>query len=130
MRDEKLLLSGEEGLFAPKSMNTHLHILEAYTNLYRVWRDEGLKNKQKELIELTLSSIIDSSWHQFALYFDECWQVRSTAISYGHDIEGSWLLLEAAEEVGDPDIIERVKAVSIDMAEKVLQEGIDHDGAF
>ncbi|KGA97798.1 N-acyl-D-glucosamine 2-epimerase [Alkalihalobacillus alcalophilus ATCC 27647 = CGMCC 1.3604] len=125
--DEDLRLSGKD-LNTAKSMNTHLHILEAYTNLYRVWKDEAFKEKLIELIDVTLEHIV-SDQYQFKLFFDEEWNSKSDVISYGHDIEGSWLLHEAAEVVGDEQLIHKVEEVAIKMAKKVLEDGIDQDGS-
>lgn len=110
-----------------KSMNTHLHILEAYSNLLRVWPETELREKQKELIEVTLSHIVNRQTGHFKLFFDEAWHSRSGHISYGHDIEGSWLLLEAAELLGDEELLREVKAVAVQMAEATLTEGTDPD---
>lgn len=113
---------------ACKTMNTHLHLLEAYTNLYRVWKDEGLKGKLAEHIEVMVDKIIDpDTWH-FKLYFNECWESLSPEVSYGHDIEGSWLLWEAAEILGDRELMDRVKPITIDMAEAVFNEGWHPEG--
>ncbi|MFP4660794.1 MAG: AGE family epimerase/isomerase [Halanaerobiales bacterium] len=112
-----------------KSMNTHLHILEAYTNLYRVWKSDELYKKLKELIEVTVDYIIDDNYH-FILFMDEYWNPKSKIVSYGHDIEGSWLLYEAAEVLEDKDLLERVKDISIKMAEATYQEGLAEDGSI
>ncbi|UOE93071.1 AGE family epimerase/isomerase [Alkalihalobacillus sp. LMS39] len=125
--DEDLRLSGKD-LNTPKSMNTHLHILEAYTNLYRVWKDEHFKEKVKELIVVTLEHIV-SEEAQFKLFFDEKWNSKSDIISYGHDIEGSWLLYEAAEVLEDVELLMKVQNITIAMAKKVLEEGLDQDGS-
>ncbi len=79
-----------------KSMNTHLHILEPYTNLLRVWDNEELKKAQRELILIFSDKILNNNTFHQELFFGEDWAVRSSAISYGHDIEASWLLYEAA----------------------------------
>lgn len=113
-----------------KSMNTHLHVLEAYTGLYRVWKSEELRSKLAELIETMLDHIVDEKGQHFHLFLDEEWQVKSDTISYGHDIEGSWLLVEAAETLGDEKLLGRVHTVAVSMAEAVLDEGIDTDGGI
>ncbi|MGI4729946.1 MAG: AGE family epimerase/isomerase, partial [Janthinobacterium lividum] len=112
-----------------KTMNTHLHILEAYTNLYRVWQDELLEKQIRGLISDFLTYIIDPKTNRLILFLDENWQPKSNIISYGHDIEGSWLLLEAAEVLGDEAIISSVKTVSIAMAHAVAS-GLDADGSM
>ncbi|WP_020428266.1 AGE family epimerase/isomerase [Paenibacillus riograndensis] len=113
-----------------KSMNTHLHVLEGYTGLYRVWKSEELKSKLAELIETMLDHIIDADGKHFYLFLDEEWHVKSQSISYGHDIEGSWLLVEAAEVLGDEALLQRVRKVAVSMAEAVLAEGIAEDGGI
>src|SRR5215203_499527 len=92
-----------------KSMNTHLHLLEAYANLYRISPGEELKKNIKELIDLFLKHIIHEETNHLVLFFDDSWQARSNIISYGHDIEAAWLILEAAEEIGDDLLTKRVK---------------------
>lgn len=91
------------------SMNTHLHILEAYTNLHRIWKDKELENRLKNLILIHLDKIYDHLTHHARLFFDKSWKPQGETISYGHDIEASWLILEAALELNDRELIERVE---------------------
>jgi mannobiose 2-epimerase len=112
-----------------KTMNTHLHVLEAYTNLYRVWKDGFLEKQIRGLISNFLEHIIDAKTNRLILFLDENWQPKSNTISYGHDIEGSWLLLEAAEVLEDEAIIARVKEVSVAMAHAAA-DGLDEDGSL
>lgn len=112
-----------------KSMNTHLHVLEAYSNLFRVSPSARLAGKLKELIETMLDHIVDAESSHFKLFFDEAWHSKSHEISYGHDIEGSWLLVEAAEVLGDQELFRRTERIALAMAQAVYEEGVDSDGA-
>ena len=118
----------EKDLNAEKTMNTHLHILEAYTHLYRYWNDKTLHTQLKNLILLMMDKFI-SDKNNFLLFFDKQWNLLSDEISYGHDIEGSWLLYEAAEVLGDKEIISRARKVAIDMVDAAI-DGMDYDGGM
>ncbi len=113
-----------------KSMNNHLHVLEAYTNLYRVWREPRVEQRLRELIGLFENHILDPRTLHLQHFFNEHWHVRSDTYTFGHDIEATWLLGEAAEVLGDAAVLKRVQAVALRMAEVVLREGIDVDGAL
>lgn len=84
-----------------KTMNTHLHILEPYTNLYRVWPDSRLRAAIRNLIDIFLTKILDASTHRMHLFFNDDWQSMTPGTSYGHDIEASWLIHEAMNVVDD-----------------------------
>lgn len=111
-----------------KTMNTHLHILEPYTNLYRIWPTAELKNSLRNLIELFLDKILAPSGH-LQLFFDEQWHNKQNIFSYGHDIEASWLLYEAAVVLGETDLTDRVIAV-IPAIVKAASEGFQPDGSL
>ena len=113
-----------------KSMNTMLHLLEAYTELWRAWGEETLRVRLQSTLETFLGQIIDRETGHLQLFFDERWRPLSRAISYGHDIEASWLLVEAAEALGEPELMERVRAVALQLAAAVLREGVDEDGSL
>ncbi len=112
----------------PKSQNTHLHVMEAYTNLLRTWPDAGLRRAQTALIETMLTRIVNPVTHHLGLFFAKDWTLRSDRISYGHDIEAAWLFTEAAEVLNDPALTARVHAFAVNIADVTLTEGVDQDG--
>jgi mannobiose 2-epimerase len=112
-----------------KTMNTHLHVLEGYTNLYRVWPDDALKQQISLLLNNFLDHFIDAETGHLNLFFDEDWNKRSTLVSYGHDIEAAWLLLDSAEVIGDAALTDRLKSIAIKISE-ATQEGMDSDGGL
>ncbi|OMP76446.1 AGE family epimerase/isomerase [[Flexibacter] sp. ATCC 35208] len=114
---------------AAKTMNTHLHVLEAYTNLYRIWPDAELNKKIKQLIELFLNKIIHPVTHQQILFFNTAWEPESAVVSYGHDIETSWLLYDAAEVLADESLLNKVKENAILMAKATIA-GVEENGGL
>jgi mannobiose 2-epimerase len=113
-----------------KSMNNHLHVLEAYTNLYRETQNPLVEQRLHELIQIFLERILDARTNYLHHFFDEEWRVRSDPYTFGHDIEASWLLCEAAEVLDDPALVQRMRKVALRMAETVLNEGILADGGL
>lgn len=120
----------DKDLNEKKSMNNHLHVLEAYTNLYRETQNPLVEQRLHELIQLFLDRILDARTGHLHHFFNEEWQVRSDAYTFGHDIEASWLLCEAAEVLDDPTLLARVREVALFMADKVLAEGVLSDGGL
>jgi cellobiose epimerase len=118
---------GAGDLNAPKTMNTHLHFVEAATALHRVAPDEYSAIALRDGLELFLGRIVDVSGH-LNLYFDADWRSLSQTVSFGHDIEASWLLPDAAEVLGDPALVARVRPVALRMAALCLEEGIAAGG--
>lgn len=118
----------EKDMNANKTMNTHLHVLEAYTNLYSVYKSTRLARQLKNLIEVMLTHFVDDNYH-FHLFFDTRWKLLSNEFSYGHDIEGSWLLCEAAAVLGDGPLTDKVEGIAIKMVDAAL-EGMDDDGGL
>lgn len=112
-----------------KTMNTHLHIVEGYANLYKVWKDETLRKVIVELLEVIDTHFINEATGHLKLFFDENWIEKPDVISYGHDIEAAWLLLQCAEISGDETLIARYKKHAIQLAD-ATKEGIDEDGGL
>jgi cellobiose epimerase len=131
-RDWKRLhdrLIGEPGDKAEKTMNTHLHIMEAYANLYRVSHDKTVGDRLRNLVDLFLDKIVSKKTSHLICFLDRNWNPASDVDSYGHDIESSWLLYEAAGLLGDEKLMARAKETCLKIAD-AASEGIQTDGGM
>lgn len=112
-----------------KTMNTHLHILEPYTNLYRVWKEKRLEAQLCNLISLFTDKIIDVETNHLRLFFDDSWISKLRIVSYGHDIEASWLLHEAAGVLGDEAVMAAIAPLTRRIA-AAAAEGFTAEGGM
>ncbi|MDR1060057.1 MAG: AGE family epimerase/isomerase [Clostridiales bacterium] len=113
-----------------KTMNTHLHVIEAYTNLLRVSDDPRVRSRVRELLYTFLNTITNRDTHHFHVFQDRAWAPVTPEQSYGHDIEGSWLLAEAAEVLGEPQAIGDAAPVCVNIARAVYDDGFSECGAL
>lgn len=112
-----------------RTMNTHLHILEPYTCLYRVWKEPRLERQLRTLIDIFTQKLLNTKTHHLDLFFDDEWQGRRDIESYGHDIEAAWLLTEALEVLGDEELM----AATMPIVNKIAvasEEGLNKDGSM
>ncbi|MBK0369105.1 AGE family epimerase/isomerase [Flavobacterium agrisoli] len=112
-----------------KTMNTHLHIVEGYANLYKIWKNEALKERIENLLQVIEKHFINTKTGHLHLFFDEKWNEKEDVISYGHDIEAAWLLLQCAEIIENKSFIQRFQQYALQIANATI-EGIDTDGGL
>jgi mannobiose 2-epimerase len=122
-------LIGEKSDLVEKTMNTHLHLLESYTSLYRVWPDKLLEGHLRNLVSIFEDHIIDKNTFHLIPFMERDWKKASSSDSYGHDIESSWLLCEAAGVLGDTKLINRIRKLSLRIADAAA-EGLNADGSM
>ncbi len=120
----------EKDLDAPKSMNTMLHVLEAYTDLLRTWDDARLRTRLDALVRAFSHRILDPRTGHLRTFFDDRWRPLSENVSFGHDIEASWLLCEAAEFSSDPALQNEVRRLAVVLADAVRRDGTDTEGGL
>jgi len=116
----------------PKSMNTHLHVIEAYAAIYKVWKGDLVKQRLTQLLEIFIQRIIRESGHLGVFFSSDFSETENSKgiCSFGHDIEASWLIWEAAEILGNEGIIQRIKPLITKMADAVLRVAVDKDGGL
>lgn len=112
------------------SMNTHLHVIEAYAHLVRATGNDAVRTELVRLIDLVCNKLYDGAERAFIPFTDGVWQPLNDTISYGHDIETSWLLWDAAVAVDDGALLDRVRPIILDVACAVYENGLDEDGAI
>ena len=111
---------------SPKTTNTHLHILEAYTTLYEVTQNAAIKKSLERLLQLFQDKLFDGDGH-LQLFFSRDWTVQSTEISFGHDIEAVWLLIHAARTSGTQEYCTSFEQLGISVADTFLEKALDSD---
>ncbi|MCG6227087.1 AGE family epimerase/isomerase [Vibrio furnissii] len=126
--ENQLVCDTAEGILAEKSMNTHLHVLEAYTVLHQATQLPKVAEKLEMLCTLMSTKVVDENMH-FGLFFTRDWRCVSKDVSYGHDIEGSWLIDLAAHELNNEQLLTQIVDQSYEMAIVTSTEGVDKDGA-
>lgn len=112
-----------------RTMNTHLHIIEPYTNLYRVWKDAALEKSIRNLLDIFTDKLLNPETHHLDLFFDDKWQGKRNVESYGHDIEASWLLHETALVLDDKAVLQKMEQVIRRIAD-AANEGLRPDGSM
>ena len=114
----------------PKSQNTHLHIIEPYANLYRVWPSKELEASLRNIIGIFTDRILNPETHHLDLFFEMDWTRGAGQLeSYGHDIECSWLMHEAALVLGDQKVLNKVEPI-VQIVAKASEKGLNPDGSM
>lgn len=112
-----------------KTMNTHLHILEAYTTLYQVTpQNRKVEEALHYLTNLYIDKFVAESGH-LNLFYNDSWELSEDGHSFGHEIESAWLLVEAAEVLGDSRTLARAQDACL-LLKAASQEGIYPDGSI
>jgi len=115
----------ENGILAKKTMNTALHILEAYTELYRVSGDERVKDKLCEILDTFADKIYNPELKRLEVFFDEKYNSIIDLHSYGHDIEASWLLDLATTVLNIPEYEQKIGIITSVLADKIYGRAFD-----
>ena len=116
--NEKL---SENGVMAERTMNTLLHVFEAYTELYRVTGDARVVKPLKEMLSLFADRVYNPGLHRQDVFFDREWNSLIDLYSYGHDIETAWLIDRGCEVLGDAGITEKLLKITKDLAANVYR---------
>ncbi|MBC3766189.1 AGE family epimerase/isomerase [Neptunicella marina] len=114
----------------PKSLNTHLHLLEAYTALHNVLPQPRYRQALVKCIDLFVRHFINADGSSLRMFFDMHWHDASQANSYGHDIECSWLLWDALQSVDDNELTEQIKPLVLNLAKNCARCAITDEGKF
>lgn len=121
----------ENGVMAEKTMNTLLHVLEAYTELYRVMDDGTEKERVAQALKYMLRLVDEKVYNREAgrqeVFFDRTWHTLIDLYSYGHDIEASWLIDRALEVLGDASYIEKISPITRTIVQNIYKRAyVEH----
>lgn len=111
----------ENGVMADRTMNTLLHVFEAYTELYRVSKDDRVKTKLLWILETFRNKIYNPALHRQEVFFDNDMNSIIDLHSYGHDIETAWLLDRGLQVIGDEGYAKEWNDIVADLVAQVYK---------
>ncbi|WP_353414212.1 AGE family epimerase/isomerase [Arenicella sp. 4NH20-0111] len=114
----------------PKTMNTHLHVLEAYTSLQMVHPSQRHSAALRTVLDYFRTYIIDDRVDHLRMFLDSEWVDQSTSYSYGHDIEASWLIWEAIDVLDDPLLKTEFEPIVLGLADSCFASAVDESGGI
>lgn len=112
----------ENGVMADRTMNTLLHIFEAYTELLRVTNDDRVREKLLWILDTFKNKIYNPVLHRQEVFFDNNMNSIIDLHSYGHDIETSWLLDRGLAVIGDEELTKNWRPIIADLVEEVYKK--------
>lgn len=117
----------ENGVMAERTMNTLLHIVEGYTELYRVSKDENVLNSIHKILDIFVSKIYNPKLHRQEVFFDINYNSLIDLYSYGHDIETSWLIDRTVQVIGEKKYEDLIYPITSDLAANVYEHCFEGD---
>ena len=115
----------ENGVMAQKTMNTLLHVFEAYTELYRLSGDSKIKERLEWILDTFADQVYNPGLHRQEVFFDREMHSILDLHSFGHDIETTWLIDRGLEVLGDEKYREKMMPMLYDMIDQVYQKAFD-----
>lgn len=116
---------GNDKVVSKHSMNTHLHLMEAYANYLRIKPSDQSAERLQNLVTLHIEKMYDPRIGHFYSFFDKEWNCISRRYSYGHDIEAAWLLMDSARLLNNAELNRKVNKIALEIAESTWREGVD-----
>lgn len=120
----------ENGVMAYRTMNTLLHVFESYTELYRVDKNDRVRQKLEDILELIYSRIYNREKKRQEVFFDREMNSLIDLHSYGHDIEAAWLIDRGLEVLGNQELTEKMSVITREMTEKIYEVAYTEQGVW
>ncbi len=120
----------ENGVMASRTMNTLLHVFEAYTELYRVDKNPDIAAKMEWILDLYADKIYNPEKRRLEVFFDNTWNSLIDLNSYGHDIESSWLIDRGVEVLGNPKYERKITPINKALTEHIYEVAMDESSLY
>jgi cellobiose epimerase len=118
--------SNDPGWLAPgaqKDTNTHIHLLEAFTALYRATKDATVRQRLEEMVGVVATKLVQPSGYAHKEFYRDFRPHAQPVVSYGHDLETAWLLMDALEALGKAD--EKIGQIALTLGKNSAESGFD-----
>ena len=113
----------ENNVMAERTMNTFLHVFEAYSGLYRASKREDVKKAMHSMLDIYINRIYNPDEKRQEVFFDAQWNSLVDSTSYGHDIEASWLVEWGCKMLDDPELLKKVEAINTEIVKNTYDKG-------
>ncbi len=117
----------ENGVLAEKTMNTLLHVFEAYTELYRVSQDKNTADKIRNMLDTIADKVYNPKLGRQEVFFDREWNSLIDLYSYGHDIEAAWLVDRGLEVLGDKEYTEKLGPITSEITKNIYERAFSEN---
>lgn len=111
----------ENGVMAARTMNTLLHVFEAYTELYRVDGNEKVAKKLRWIMDIIAAKVYNPKLHRQEVFFDDKWNPIIDLHSYGHDIETAWLVDRGVAVLADDACEKKMSPITRDLTDRIYR---------
>ena len=115
----------ENGVMADRTMNTLLHVYEAYTELYRVTKDAEVKERLIDIINTFADKVYNRELNRQEVFFNNSWESIIDLHSYGHDIETAWLMDKGVDILDIPEVTEKMYPITKALTKKIYETAFD-----
>ncbi len=117
----------ENGVMASRTMNTLLHVMEAYTELYRVSGDSRVSRRLEWILGEIADRVYCPERRRLEVFFDLSMNSLIDLHSYGHDIEAAWLVDRACDVLDNAEVTQKMRPITAVLEDEIISAAYENE---